>query len=33
VAGRVELKEVPAIEAEGKQQPIPVFEVLGLIGA
>jgi class 3 adenylate cyclase len=33
VAGRVELKEVPPIEAEGKQQPIPVFEVLGLIGA
>ncbi|HLC04499.1 MAG TPA: adenylate/guanylate cyclase domain-containing protein [Anaerolineales bacterium] len=33
VAGLVELKEVPPIQAEGKQQPIPVYEVLGLIGA
>ncbi len=30
VAGIVELKEVPPVQAEGKQQPIPVFEVLGL---
>jgi adenylate cyclase len=30
VAGMVELKEVPPVQAEGKQQPIPVFEVLGL---
>jgi adenylate cyclase len=33
VAGLVELKEVPPIQAEGKQQPIPVFELLGLTGA
>lgn len=32
VAGLVELKEVPPIQAEGKQQPIPVYEVLGLTG-
>jgi len=28
--GLVDLKEVPPILAEGKQQPIPVYEVLGL---
>jgi adenylate cyclase len=33
VAGVVELKEVAPVLAEGKQQPIPVFEVLGLIGS
>jgi len=30
VRGLVDLKEVPPILAEGKQQPIPVYEVLGL---
>jgi adenylate cyclase len=33
VAGKVELKDVPPVQAEGKQQPIQAFEVLGLTGS
>jgi class 3 adenylate cyclase/PAS domain-containing protein len=33
VRGLVDLKEVPPILAAGKQQPIPVYEVLGLKGS
>jgi adenylate cyclase len=33
VTGLIELKEVAPVQAEGKQQPIPVYEVVGLTGS